>query len=105
MTIRDERQALEIACTTLVLARLFGVGASVGRPSLRDALTSPGLALEPLSSLSVDSLAWLELVTTLETDLGLPLHNDFLEQDNISAHAIGVALARSLEEQLKVPAA
>ena len=81
----------------LVLSRLFMPEASgSARPSLRAALLDPSIAYEPLSNLGIDSLAWLELVTQLEAELGLPLDNDFLQQDAVSAYSLGEAIARSL---------
>lgn len=95
---------LAITCTGLVLTRLFGgdlVSVVAGRPSLREALINPLIAREPLSEYGVDSLAWLELITILETQLGLPLNNDFLEHEHISAQILGEAIARSLTLQLE----
>lgn len=99
--------SLALVCTGLVLARLFppaGTGVSVGLPTLAEVLCNPGIAQEPLANLGVDSLAWLELLTTLESELGVEVGNDFLVDEHVSAGLLGEALSRSLKTRLRAAA-
>lgn len=95
----SDLKPLALICTGLILARIFavsGTSATVGRPPLGEVLRRPGIAQEPLANLGVDSLAWLELLTTLEAELGLEVSNDFLVETHVSAALLGEALSRSL---------
>ena len=96
--------SLALVCTGLVLSRLFssaGTGVSVGLPTLAEVLCNPGIAQEPLANLGVDSLAWLELLTTLESDLGVEVGNDFLVDEHVSAGLLGAALSTALATRMR----
>jgi acyl carrier protein len=100
-------ESLPLVFAGIVLARLFPpatAGVTPGLPTLAEVLRKPAIAREPLASLGLDSLAWLEVLTTLESELGLEIGNDFLVDGHVSAELLGEALSRALSMRVNAAA-
>lgn len=92
----------EDLCMGLVVTRLFAGAAETpvaGRPALAQVVRDPALLVEPLAQLGIDSLAWLEALTSLENDLGVQVTDELLAADHVTVASLARAFALALRAE------